>query len=360
MENNLPNIPSDNLASLRKLESFFGSAIVNARQLRLVIDTNVILKDLRWLISKRKNPTARTDLQEVIGSRTVIAFAPESLRKEVQAHITEIAIELGVSEVRLQHEWQKYEQVLHFYDPEPVASEASERVRDLKDLPFVCLSTLVGAAAVYTRDKDVPAMGALAITPEVISLLRDYSRAASIEITIKVEGAVILVAGIETIRLLFVLLSGLIAQSAKLSKETRVALLLIGAIALLQPSSRKQIDCFLQSLSVSMVDCATVIAPALITVAECLMTSQLKAKKSWSQAEAKLPSQKRRTVRVLAFAVCLEAEKPLSEIEIERGIVRAGYQSKSRHLRAYLRSVLRHDARLIEAPSGYWQTRKAE
>src|SRR3989344_1810025 len=108
-------VPSDHLARLREflitipyLMELFGVL----PQLRFVIDSNIIIHDLIWLIKHRQNPSARTGLQEVIASETIIAFAPNWLRTEIEKHIPIIAAEQHIPVYRLQEEWLSYQKYL--------------------------------------------------------------------------------------------------------------------------------------------------------------------------------------------------------------------------------------------------------
>jgi predicted nucleic acid-binding protein len=275
-------------AVLRKLQPALSGVVGNARQLRLVIDTNIILKALRWLVSKRQNPAARTDLQELIGSETVIAFAPDVLGTEVLEHIPEMAIALGVREIELRESWHEYEKALHFYSPTLLVEAIPRSARDPDDLPFVLLSQLVGAAAVYTLDKDVPAMGAPAMSPQVVLVLRDYARAASIELSLMVGGTVILTAGIETIRPLLNVLKEMTGGFVILPKPAQFALLFLGVAALAHPGSRKHIIDALQALPRPTGDGFGTVAQVLVAAAEMFAESRTKTENSWKLVEAAL------------------------------------------------------------------------
>lgn len=57
---------------------------------RLIVDANVILKDIRWLVRNRRSGTARTNLLELLEARAVEVFAPTYLSQEVSTHIATI------------------------------------------------------------------------------------------------------------------------------------------------------------------------------------------------------------------------------------------------------------------------------
>src|SRR5574337_535426 len=60
-------------------------------QLHLVLDTNVVVEDLRFLAAKRRIPTARTALQELFASETVVPYYPVEALPELNRTLDEIA-----------------------------------------------------------------------------------------------------------------------------------------------------------------------------------------------------------------------------------------------------------------------------
>src|SRR5262245_62111424 len=121
-------IRSDDLAHLRALiarNAQLAQGVDVPLQLRLVIDTNVVLADLLLLAGKRKDPAARRALQEVIDSGTIIAFVPDSLREEVEEHLPELAQDRGIPEDSLRKVWKEYQQCLRFHPVEPATATAN-------------------------------------------------------------------------------------------------------------------------------------------------------------------------------------------------------------------------------------------
>jgi hypothetical protein len=53
---------------------------------------------------------------------------------------------------------------------------------------------VIGAEAIYSKDTDVVAMDAPVVGAEIILALRDYSRAASVDVSIKMGGTIVVVA----------------------------------------------------------------------------------------------------------------------------------------------------------------------
>jgi len=179
MKSQGPIVPSDSLASLREL--FIGiphlaKVFSILPQLRLVIDSNIIISDLIWLTQKRQKEFARTSLQEVITSGTVIAFAPNKLREEIEEHLPRLAVEKGIPIENLRKEWIEYQKYLRFCESKQLAGESERQIVDPDDLPFIYLYGYVGAAAVVSRDHHILAMGAPTVKLDVIIHLRNYAR----------------------------------------------------------------------------------------------------------------------------------------------------------------------------------------
>src|SRR4030065_47447 len=89
-------VPSDKLKELRgfvKAWKNAGQHIGHAVDFRIVVDTNVVLADVRWLACKRNNSAARTALIETIDAGTLDVYVPPSLHDEIEEHILRISIE---------------------------------------------------------------------------------------------------------------------------------------------------------------------------------------------------------------------------------------------------------------------------
>src|SRR6478752_2400018 len=81
------------VSSLEGLKAAVGSGI----QIRAVLDSSIIVKDLYFTVRGRRREGSRTSLQEVIDAGTLVPFGPELLLTEVEARLPEIAEETGKS-----------------------------------------------------------------------------------------------------------------------------------------------------------------------------------------------------------------------------------------------------------------------
>lgn len=345
-------IPSDNLASLRKLIAAMGIVGV-VHQVRVVVDSNWVLRDLRWLLGSRSNPAARTAFQEVLASGTLVAYAPNALMTEVQEHIPDLARALGIEENRVWECWESYQTDLHFSKPDMARASQWSSLRDPSDLPFVYLYGNVGAEAILTADNDIRDSTAKVVNLDVVLSLRDYSRAAAPEMTIKLGGALVLVAGIETLHVAIGTLKAIYGGITNLPRGAQVILLIVGILAAAHPKARNLLMDGLRSISARAMESASLLAPALIRLASDLAEFQERAQRSW--AATGLSTERRYPARLVAYAVCLAASQPLGADEIERRMRVAGYKSVAREFRSYLVRVIRDDPRFEEIHPGLWR-----
>lgn len=352
------SIPSDHLAGLREI--IFSLPSLSAifsdlQQIRLVIDSNSVIDDLVWLARTRHNLSARTSLLELIASGTVIAYAPMQLREEVERHIARIAAEEGISEKRLNAAWQKYQPALKFCEASSPLVQIPNRDRDPNDLPFVFLYVQVGAAAIVSRDKDLPAMGANTIPVGVLLNLRDYARAKTIEISIFVGGQVIvMVIAIGIFQLAAKLVTAVAQGFSRLPVGMQIVLGLGAVAAVCHPRSRQAIVNGAHAISRQLTEGAVSLRPLGEGLAQCYIQERMKAADSWAKVEDKLQTSRRIPLRTLAYAACVSAGRPLAVHEIEQKVRLGGYRSKARNMSRYLRRVLRGDSRFLRCSGGLW------
>jgi len=352
-----PSIPSDNLAHLREnivktphLKEIVGLPL----QIWLVIDTNAVIADLLWLAGKRKNPTARTDLQELIDAGTVIAFAPDWLREEVAEHLPSLAQKRSIAEDRLREEWQAYQKYLRFCPSEPGGAAADRQVVDPYDLPFIDLYHEVGARAVVSKDHHIAEMGAGTIRIEVMRQLRDYARAESVVVTIKLAGH----AGTTVLSMSAVLTAQLAVALARrfvrLPLWVQFALLVGAGMVALHPRSRAAIETMWHKVASDCGVVATRFEPALAALILMFMTESARASDSLQTVEQALPAPRKIPLETVAFSVCLAAATPLSLREIKEQVLLSGYLSQSRYFESYLRRVIRRSPRFVCGLDSRW------
>ncbi|MFZ3003416.1 MAG: hypothetical protein WA071_24080 [Undibacterium umbellatum] len=179
-------IPTDSLSMLRDLvrpDSIF-QMFQPIFQLSLIIDANIMIGDILWLVCKRKNPEARSTLMEVLSAKTVLAIAPTFLKEEMQVNLPKIAREKNISIDQMQAHWEEYQAHITFID----AGGPDDSFEDPKDAPYMKLQRQSGHL-IFSKDSDISRMGGNVATKELVVNLRMYSRHASIEYTLKIGSA---------------------------------------------------------------------------------------------------------------------------------------------------------------------------
>lgn len=237
-------VPSDKLKELREFIETWKNAsphIGGAVQFRVVVDTNVVLGDIRWLVYKRKNTAARTSLIETIEAGTVDVYVPSALFGEVEEHIERIAVDEGLDKARLVAQWVEYRKRLKVLEPDSGVVNSYSNGVDPDDAVFIALAQAIEAAGVVSNDQHIEMMGGKKISVDFIFSLRDYSRATAVELNIKCMGLTLGLASIATIRGLFEGIKALIVGIGKAPDWLKLALIVGAAFCVLHPGARAKI-----------------------------------------------------------------------------------------------------------------------
>lgn len=352
-----PRATSEALSSLRDLFAAYPwiAEVFTVFQVRLVVDANIVLSDLRWIVTKRRSPEARTTLQEVIAAGTVVAYAPSFLDVEVRTHLPRLAEDGAVPLERFESAWAEYRASLHFFAvADVVESDAADGVCDPKDLPYVHLRSQIGAAAVYSRDRHVEAMGAPVVKEAYLNDLRTYSRAAPVSLTIMVGGSAVVVSSAATTRAVLVHVYGLLKKVGDLPRGLQTALAIVAMVALVHPTSRAWLARMLRALPARLQGAFGALAPVLGGVVGHAVEAHEEARTALARARTRLPGSPRYRLATHVLAVCVAAGQPMTIPEIERALRRAGCKARSKHLRRYLSRALRQDTRFAASGAGRW------
>lgn len=241
---NIFTVRSDKLKELRVVVSYWkktSSVIGNAAQFRLVVDSNVILGDLLWLVAERRNESAKTDLMETIEAETIDLYAPPRLFDEVEEYLPLLAAERGL-DVNLMHaEWAIYKLRIKIAEPDEDKVLALKDGVDPDDAEFVALAQTINAAGVISKDAHIAQMGGNHISVTCITHLRNYSRATAIELNIKVNGVNFAKFSYAMIAGMFAGGKALIEGVSKAPDWVKIALLVGGVFIALHPGARASV-----------------------------------------------------------------------------------------------------------------------
>jgi predicted nucleic acid-binding protein len=209
-------------------------------QLRLVLDSNAVISDLLWM-AKRKKEGNQSAILEVIKAGTLIAYAPEQLRDEVEEHLPSIAKKRKISFDKIQLEWELYQEHLVFIEIDESQLVAYEDSVDPKDAPFVVLSKMLNVPGIISKDPHIEQLGGKRISLDIGVSLRDYSRSAAIVYTIRIGGIIFSTVPIGVIFGIFQAINGILKGLSKLSNNNKLILLAIVILIFVILKSRKYI-----------------------------------------------------------------------------------------------------------------------
>jgi len=241
-------VPSDKLKELNDAIAAWkelAKQLEKAVQFRVVIDSNIVVGDIRWLTIKRKVPGARTALIETILAGTVDAYVPPELFKEVEEHLLRISVEDKISHAHLTQQWVAYKQYLKVLEVDSALVESYTDGVDPDDAYFIALAHLVAAAGIVSNDRHIKQMGGNQISIHCILSLRDYSRAKAIELNIKFSGLSLGIMSVVGFIGLFQAVKALIVAVQKAPDWVKITLVVAALVCVLHPGARKKITTFL-------------------------------------------------------------------------------------------------------------------
>jgi predicted nucleic acid-binding protein len=269
-ESNPYFVPSDKLKELRgfvKAWKNAGQHIGQAVDFRIVVDTNVVLADVRWLAYKRKDSSARTALIETIDAGTLDVYVPPSLQDEVEEHILRISIEEGLDHSRLTAVWNEYRKKLKILDPDKNVVQSYSDGVDPDDAVFIALAEVIGAVGVLTNDKHIAMMGGKKISIDCVLSMRDYSRATAVELHIKCAGAALCLASVATIKCLFDGIRAILVGISRAPDWLKITLVMGAAFCVLHPGARAKIAAGLRRALSGVQEATPVLVSHIVEVA---------------------------------------------------------------------------------------------
>jgi predicted nucleic acid-binding protein len=247
------SVPSDKLKefkeAIKKLPKEFQDYFGSVFAFRIVVDTNIVLSDLRWLILKRKSKSARTALIEVIQAGSLEVYAPSSLLEEIEEHIPRICQEEGIDEKALKIEWLSYQRNIKFLDPKDDFIRPYKSGTDPDDAPFLALADMILASGVLSNDSHIKTMGGRKISVDFVMSLRDYSRETAIELNIKVHGLVLGLTTIAALNALFQAIKAIGNSIARAPDWVKLFLMLGIAFCVINPNMREKLSTIFKKIS---------------------------------------------------------------------------------------------------------------
>jgi len=353
----LVTIPSDALRALLNLRDevpAFRQLFRDLIQIVVVLDASAVQGELRWRLGSRINLTARTGLHEAIDSGAVIAVAPIFLRQEIEKHLPLIATETGAGVEAANAEWDRVQRLIRFYVPNGDGAEFA--LVDPKDSPYALTARELDADFVRTTDPHFVQMGVTVIRPELDRVLRDYARATSVLVTVKLGSGLALTLGIQA----FVeLIRAIIEMIVKLPPAIKVLLGTAVAIAVLHPTSREKLIQWVKKNWDRVEESKPLFVSTSQAVVKHLAEAAKTSRTTREVIKSRLRVRGKETALSHARLICLRSEEPLTSDEIARRILANGYTSRSKNFTAYVRRLLRQDGRFVTNAEGLWMLRAA-
>lgn len=248
------HIRSEMLGSLRKIECLKHSLGALA-QFVVVVDANVILGDLIWLVSRRKNPEATTDLMECVRAGTIVAYVTRSVLAEVDQHIATIAIGKNLSEEALRQEWKTYRKLVKVRTPRKALVDRYKNGQDPDDAPTIALEKMLRADGILSKDTDIVAMGGLVIEWDFTERARDYSRKTAVAATIRFSGGVALSVSWGVFEVAWKSIEGVTAWFKKLPPPVQLILFVAIVAVVSDRRARQRVTALIGQISASISNC---------------------------------------------------------------------------------------------------------
>jgi len=209
-------------------------------QLRLVIDTNAVISDLLWM-AKRNNDANYPAIIEVIRAGTLITYAPEHLKQEIEEHWPKIAEKNNIEKNKTTELWLEYQEYLEFVEVDEVELKGYEDSVDPDDAPFVVLSKMLNVHGVISDDPHIDQLGGRRINMDIRLSLRDYSRTAAVVYSLRLGGVALTIA---STGLLIVMVKGalkLMQLIGSLPDKFKLLLFIVLVLLVVTPSIRNKL-----------------------------------------------------------------------------------------------------------------------
>lgn len=213
-------------------------------QIVLIVDANIIIRDILWLTTKRKNLAARSEFFELLTAQTVIGIAPTFLLEEMKVNLPELSQKRGIPLLLLEEHWASYMHLLTFFD----AGGPDPEYEDPKDAPYLKLQKQSNHL-ILSKDSDISRMGGRVASATLVSRLCVYSRYAAVEYTLKAGGSGSIILSFGLIKGVIAFCRAIVAHTTKLPRWAVVVILLGVLCASLHRPTREMFRRLLQNVS---------------------------------------------------------------------------------------------------------------
>lgn len=209
-----------------------------------MLDTSAVLADIIWLARHSGDANLRTGLLEVVEAGTVTVYGPQKLEEEVEEHLPRISIECGISIEALRIQWTKYKPHLRILKPLTEAQDIGQAAIDQNDIEFLAVADKVAAHGILSRDSDIHRMGGTQLGLDFVLCVRDYSRAAAIDIHLRCGGMSLAIVAVSAVFAIVGAARTLIEGFTRLPPQIKVLLIATAIFLVIHPGSRARLARF--------------------------------------------------------------------------------------------------------------------
>lgn len=327
-------------------------------RLRLVIDANIVQQEIRWRSGRRRNPAARSGLQEAIDSGVMVAFAPTFLKSEIEDHLSDIAADTGVPIEEVRQHWDDFHSRINFYEPQSADDSAMEAV-DPDDAVYKRTCEELGGDAVYSHDTDFKVAKVPVISVSLDLTLRKHARSNSVVIGVTLGSGFTLMLSFESVRGLYLLVEKGVAGFRQLPAWAQLSVAACVLAIVAHPKSRAKLAEAWSRVRTIANDVTPGVLARFGEIATQFFTAQQSAVETYAEVQSALPKARRRSAIQRARSICVVSKEPLSTLEIERRMRKEGYATRSKYFARYLRRLLRESEEFLEVGPGMWSLRAA-
>jgi hypothetical protein len=185
--------------------------------------------------------SGKPELLECLIARTIIAYVTSNVVVEVERNMERLATERCIpADVWTPH-WAAYKPLLRIEDPDPLAVAKYANGRDPTDAPTLALADVLAVCGILSKDKDIKAMGGKVISIRFKLEARDYSRTATVFVSLQIGSYYVAVGAVDAILFAARALGQAIERFHALPDAVKIIAVLAIAAALLHPKSREAI-----------------------------------------------------------------------------------------------------------------------
>ena len=325
----------------------------------VVIDTNILLSELYWMLRNKRNSTLLTLVQ----SKRVILFFPAENVNEIEEHIPDIAEDLAIEVSEVRDLWQRtyapYLRVVPDLRPDmSVPLEDKLKARDSDDAPFLRLASMLKPEWFLSQDKDLIMVGAQSDYVKISIDLREYHAGKTVVYSFEVGGQVFSVVGVGLITAMFEGIRAVLTLLLRMHNWLKIVILLCLVVSLSSKRGRSLISNIIKLLPKRFAEGREVLTTALTSAFDWWESGQalkssgegkLAQYEEWPQSRLRPNKAEDFIIEILATS-----PEPLSELSIARRVIGLGYTTKNQNFDRYVARILQSKAVFSKTTDNKW------